>query len=215
MRGSNSCQTRRLLADWDGAIALVQDGPLKGPIKITAPLEFGREELAPIVDWFLVQHPEVMITLHLADDVIELVERQIDLALRFGPLTDSTLKARLARANRIVCAAPSYWKTRGVRERPQDLGNHNCLVQARPDPPFATWTFLMDGQPKSVRVRGDQVSNESQAQKDWGIREELRTGALVTALGSYSVSASNLYAVTNSGMSNQRVRSSTSCRVSY
>jgi DNA-binding transcriptional LysR family regulator len=64
---------RRLLADWDGAIALVQDGPLKGPIKITAPLEFGREELAPIVDRFLAQHPEVMITLHLADDVIELV----------------------------------------------------------------------------------------------------------------------------------------------
>jgi DNA-binding transcriptional LysR family regulator len=140
---------RRLLADWDGAIALVQEGPLRGPIKSTAPLEFGREELAPIVDRFLAQHPEVMITLHLADDVIELVERQIDLALRFGPLTDSTLKARLLlRANRVVCAAPSYWKTRGVPERPEDLANHNCLVQARPDAPFATWTFLTDGQPK-------------------------------------------------------------------
>jgi DNA-binding transcriptional LysR family regulator len=135
-------------------------------------------------------------------------------------LTDSTLKARrLLRANRVVCAAPSYWKTRGVPQRLQDLANHNCLVQARPDAPFATWTFLMDGQPMSVRARGDRVSNESQALKDWaiagrgilrrgawGIREELRTGALVTARSSYSVSASNLYAVTNSGMLSQRVR---------
>ncbi len=211
---------RRLLADWDGAIAIAQDGPLKGPIKITAPLEFGREELAPIVDRFLVQHPEVTITLHMADHIVELVEQQIDLALRFGPLTDSALKALLLlRATRVVCAAPSYWISRGVPERPEDLANHNCLVQARPDAPFATWTFLMDGQAMSMRVRGDRVSNESQALKDWaiagrgilrrgawGIRDELRTGTLVTALDSYSAGASNLYAVTSGGMLNHRVR---------
>ena len=139
-----------------------------GPIKITAPLEFGREELAPIADQFQLLHPSTQIMLHLADDVIELVEKNIDVALHFGPLSNSTLRARLLlRAKRVVCAAPSYRETRGIPERPEDLSQHNCLVQARPDATFATWTFQVDGKLTSVRVRGDRIANESKSLRNW------------------------------------------------
>ena len=202
-----------VLAHWNSAIEGVQEGPLRGPIKITAPLEFGREELAPIADRFQLLHPSTQIMLHLADDVIELVEQNIDVALHFGPLSDSTLRARLLlRAKRVVCAAPSYRETRGIPERPEDLSQHNCLVQARPDATFATWTFQVDGKLTSVRVRGDRIANESESLRNWatagrgilrraafGIRKELSSGDLVTALDAFSIS-SNLYAVTSAGI---------------
>src|ERR1700733_16296370 len=86
---------RKLLADWDASIAGVQDGPLRGPIRMTATQHFGRTEVAPLIDRFLDLHPAVQIALHLSDGVVDLVEQDIDLALRNGPLADSALKARL------------------------------------------------------------------------------------------------------------------------
>lgn len=73
-RGSSSFRTLgAFIADWDGARSCVQNGPLRGPIKITASQEFGREELALIVDRFLIEYPDIEIALHLVDDVIDLV----------------------------------------------------------------------------------------------------------------------------------------------
>jgi len=83
---------------------------LRGPIRMTATQDFGRTEVAPLIDRFLDLHPAVQIALHLSDGVVDLVEQDIDLALRNGPLADSALKARLMlRGRRVVCAAPSYW----------------------------------------------------------------------------------------------------------
>jgi DNA-binding transcriptional LysR family regulator len=211
--------SRRILADWDAAIAGAHNGPLRGPIKITAPQEFSWHGLALVVDRFLLEHPEVKITLHFADDVVDLVGHEIDVALRFGPLTDSTLKARLLlRVSRVVCAAPAYWNARGMPQKPDDLAQHNCLVHARPDAPSAAWPFLVDGEPMSVRVQGDRVANDSAALRDWalagrgiirrgalGIRKELSAGQITTALDVFSVGEANLYAVTTAGLLSQRV----------
>jgi DNA-binding transcriptional LysR family regulator len=211
--------SRRILADWDAAIAGAHHGPLQGPIKITAPQEFSRHGLGLIVDRFLLEHPALKITLHFADDVIELVGHEIDVALRFGPLTDSTLKARLLlRVSRVVCAAPAYWNARGIPQKPDDLAQHNCLVHARPDAPSAAWPFLVGGKPMSVRVQGDRVANDSAALRDWalagrgiirrgalGIQKELSIGELTTVLDEFSVGEANLYAVTMGGLLSQRV----------
>lgn len=207
-----------ILADWDAAVADARNGPLRGPIKITAPQELGRVELVPIVDRFLLKHPAVTITLHFADNVLDLVEKDIDLALRFGPLVDSTLKARLLlRARRVVCASPGYWSARGFPRQPDDLVHHNCLIHARPDASSA-WPFLFEGKQISVRVRGDRVASDTLTLRDWAlagrgimrrdafsIRKELASGKLVTALDAFSIREANLYAVTTGGMLSQRV----------
>jgi len=211
--------SRRILADWDAAIEGARNGPLRGPIKITAPQEFSRHGLALIVDRFLLEHPAVKVTLHLADDVVGLVEHDIDVALRFGPLTDSSLVARLLlRTSRVVCAAPAYWNAQGMPLKPDDLAQHNCLVHARPDAPSAAWPFLVEGKPVSVRVQGDRVANDSAALRDWalagrgvirrgtyGIRKDLSDGHLITALDEFSVGEANLYAVTTGHQLSQRV----------
>jgi len=211
--------SRRILADWDAAIVGAHGALLSGPIKITAPQEFSQLGLALMVDRFLLEHPAVKITLHFADDVVELVGNDIDVALRFGPLNDSSLMARLLlRGSRVVCASPAYWNERGVPRKPDDLTEHNCLVHARPDAASAAWPFLVEGKPISVRVQGDRVANDSGALRDWalagrgvirrgalGIRKELSTGQLVTALDVFSVGDANLYAVTTGQLRNQRV----------
>src|SRR6478752_861363 len=128
---------RKLLADWDASIAGVQDGPLRGPIRMTATQHFGRTEVAPLIDRFLGLHPAVQIALHLSDGVVDLVEQDIDLALRNGPLADSALKARLMlRGRRVVCAAPSYWANHAAPNHPDDLAAHNASSTRALDRPF-------------------------------------------------------------------------------
>jgi DNA-binding transcriptional LysR family regulator len=211
---------RRLLAEWDAAVAGLKDGPLRGPIKVTAPQEFGRHEVAPLVDQFLMEHPEVDIALHLSDGVVELVEHHIDVAVRFGPLTDSALKARLLlRVKRVVCASPSYWSEHGVPERPEDLASHNCLIHNRPGASFASWGFQVEGKPTSIRVKGNRVANDGTVLRHWalagrgilrrtttGIEHHLASGELVTALDAFSPGEANVYAVTPGGTVSQRVR---------
>jgi DNA-binding transcriptional LysR family regulator len=213
-------RARSILADWDAAAADARNGPLRGPIKITAPQELGRVELVPIVDRFLLKNPAVTITLHFADNVLDLVENDIDLALRHGPLVDSTLKARLlVRARRVVCASPGYWSARGFPKQPDDLAHHNCLIHARPDASSAAWPFLIEGKQISVRVRGDRVASDTLTLRDWAlagrgimrreafsIRKELASGKLVTALDAFSICEANLYAVTTGGIPSHRVR---------
>jgi DNA-binding transcriptional LysR family regulator len=211
---------RKLLADWDASIAGVQDGPLRGPIRITATQDFGRCEVAPLIDRFLEVHPAVQIALHLSDGVVDLVEQDIDVALRNGPLADSALKARLIlRGRRVVCAAPSYWQAHSPPKHPDELSGHNCLVHPRPGSTFSAWSFTDDGKPLSVRVAGNRVANDGGVLRQWAIdgrgvimrnaldiRRELAAGTLVTALDSFVTSNANLYAVTAGSVSSQRVR---------
>ena len=123
---------RKLLADWDASIAGVQDGPLRGPIRMTATQDFGRTEVAPLIDRFLDLHPAVQITLHLSDGVVDLVEQDIDLALRNGPLADSALKARLMLRGRRVVKVP-FITVDGVKVADSDLVI-GFLKTAFPDP---------------------------------------------------------------------------------
>lgn len=68
------------------------------------------------------------------------IDERLDLALRDGPLPDSSLRARLlVPGHRLVCAAPGYWARHGKPTHPDELVAHNCLVLARPGAPLAAW----------------------------------------------------------------------------
>ena len=102
---------RRIVAEWDAAMAgMREDGPLTGPIRITATNDFGRSRLRLLLDEFQARHPNVHVSLILSDNAVDLIENRIDLAIRSGPLPDSTLRARLlVRGPRRICASPAYW----------------------------------------------------------------------------------------------------------
>lgn len=211
---------RRLVTEWDAALCGIrQAAPLNGPIRVTASNDFGRTRLRPCLDAFQAEHPAIQISLLLSDSNLDLLDEQIDLALRNGPLPDSGMRARLMlRSRRQVCASPAYWEQAGRPVHPRDLAGHNCLVLARPGAPLAAWPFQEEGLDFSIKVSGDRQSTDGGVLRDWAtaglgvtlqhsedIRQALADGTLETMLDSYAQPAGDLYAVTPAGLPSRRV----------
>jgi DNA-binding transcriptional LysR family regulator len=100
----------------------------KGLLVVTTPVVFGRLHIVPVVAEFLAQYPEIDMRLVLTDKVVDMMEEQIDVALRIGQLPDSTLMAiGVGMVTRIVCGGPAYLAQHGVPARPKDLATHSCI----------------------------------------------------------------------------------------
>jgi len=101
----------------------------KGDLLITAPVVLGRLRVLPVVVEFLRAYPEIDIRMMLTDGLVQLVENQVDLAVRIGELPDSSLVAtRVGSIRRVVCASPAYFAERGMPNRPDDLAAHSCIT---------------------------------------------------------------------------------------
>jgi DNA-binding transcriptional LysR family regulator len=211
---------RRVLADWDAAIlSLRDDGPLNGPIRLTASNDFGRARIVPLLDKFMTLHPQIQVSLLLTDGVVDLVDQHLDLALRNGPLLDARLKARLLLTGpRVVCAAPSYWAMHGKPMHPAQLASHNCLILSRPDVPLADWPFVVEGKQISVKVSGNRIASDGGVLREWAVHgygvivknrwdiyHELLSGRLVTALDAFIGERTDLFAVFAGAMPSRRV----------
>jgi DNA-binding transcriptional LysR family regulator len=108
----------------------------------------GRLWLAPMLAEFLRRYPAVSIDLQLVDRAVDMIEEDIQLALRVGHLPDSDLVARkLGDIQMIVCAAPSYLEQRGVPQTPAELAGHDCLAFSEV-PGAAEWRFAQDAKSK-------------------------------------------------------------------
>jgi len=100
----------------------------RGTLKITAPVAFGGESLAPAMADYMQRYPEVCVDLELSARMADLVEEGLDAAIRFGQLQDSNMIARPLRPYRMaICAAPDYLRRHGVPRTPADLAGHCCL----------------------------------------------------------------------------------------
>jgi DNA-binding transcriptional LysR family regulator len=120
----------RILADLQEAEQAISeaDCALRGRIRVAAPLSFGLLHLAPAVNAFAEQHPEVRVDLDLNDRQVSLVEEGFDMAVRIGRLADSSLVARrLCTIRRVAVASPDYLQRTGLPEQPKDLETHAGL----------------------------------------------------------------------------------------
>lgn len=146
----------RLLADLAEAEQAVADlhGSLRGTLRISAPMSFGRLHLGAAIPAFLTRHPELTLDIDLNDRFVDLVEERYDLAVRIGRLRDSSLIARKLAPNRLVaCASPDYLARHGEPLLPDDLTQHNCLIYAH-TPLAEQWQFQVHGHWQSARVNG-------------------------------------------------------------
>lgn len=122
---------RRILTDLDSAEkeAVGETAVPHGHLTITASVTFGRSALTPVVCAFLNQYPRVSVSVLLLDRIANLVEEGIDLAVRIGPLPDSSLVAKkIGTVQRILVASPDYLARRGVPQNPADLRLHSMLA---------------------------------------------------------------------------------------
>ena len=99
-----------------------------GLLRISAPVAFSTRHLAPLINQFQQQYPDVDVDLHLNDRKVDIVEEGFDVALRIGHLKNSSLIAkRLTNINLVMCAAPEYLARYGEPKTMEDLIEHNYL----------------------------------------------------------------------------------------
>jgi DNA-binding transcriptional LysR family regulator len=92
-------------------------------------VQFGRRHIAPIVGRFLDAHRGAEVELLLNDRNIDLIEEGIDVALRIGPLADSSLSAlAVGHVRRLWVASPAYLERRGNPREPADLAHHEAIL---------------------------------------------------------------------------------------
>jgi DNA-binding transcriptional LysR family regulator len=180
----------------------------RGTLRVNAPMSFGFKHVAPAVGDFLLANADVRVELTLNDRTINLVEENVDLAIRIGQLMDSSLIAKkLAACRMVLCAAPSYLKTHSAVKHPRDLAEHACLT-------FAYWTagpewaFTRKGEQASVRVESRLWCNNGEAlveaaavgagivmQPNFIAGPAVREGRLVELLPGWRAPDLNIYAI--------------------
>lgn len=130
-----------------------------GTIKLTAPLSFGLQVLAPAIASYLKAYPDVSVKTYLSDRYVDMVAEGYDLAIRIGALEDQNLKVRkLCGGRRVVCASPAYLKKHGRPRNPSDLKNYNCLSYINLAE-GKSWPFMVEGKKTWQPVSGNFLSD--------------------------------------------------------
>ena len=137
-----------------------------GHLNITAPIMFGKMHVTPAITSFLQQHKRVEVDLLLLDRTVNLIEEGIDVAVRIGHLSDSSMIAKpVGKIRRVLCASPDYLKKREAIKRPEDITAHNC-VRFTGLSTSNTWQFVEKGKPLSIPIKGSFGCNQANAAID-------------------------------------------------
>lgn len=151
------------LDEADTVAALLQS-QVQGSLRISTSVAFGRRVLVPLVMRFMQGHPKLQIELNFEDRYVNLVEQGVDVAIRMGPLADSTLGASYLGSNPwVVVASPDYLERRGTPADIADLSGHDALVYSTVQGD-ARWHFTSaQGSAMPVPVKGPLRSNNLSA----------------------------------------------------
>ena len=109
---------------WNGVRC---DAP-HGVLRISASITFGRMYIAPLLPQIVARYPELSCELVLTDQLVDLVDDNIDLALRLtkAPPEDAVAR-KLVHMKRVICGTPAYFATHGEPKAPHDLALHQCF----------------------------------------------------------------------------------------
>lgn len=177
-------RSERLVEDYDELRASLKDEHAnpRGSLYVTCPTTFGELYVVDLVREFADAYPQVTVELSLTDRFVSLIDEGFDLAIRIGSLPDSSLIARrLAPANVVICASPSYLDQAGIPEEPSDLRNHECIVDTNLRD-GNRWPFRIDGRMEAISVDGRFRVNSATA-----VRSLALSGAGIALCPTYAV----------------------------
>lgn len=189
----------------DLAVQQMQATP-RGVLRVTAPLSFRTP--SRIAAQFLKRYPDVRIEVVCTDRNVDLVAEGFDVAIRAGPLTDSSLIARkVAMVKQVLVAAPVYLRRRGRPRTPLELQEHETIAFGSGPSP-GVWSLRKAGKSVDVRVRPRLAVNDvdwmhDAASRGIGIallseyvcREDLQAGRLRQVLTEWSAGETPLHAL--------------------
>lgn len=197
---------RQLLDNLDEAertVTQLQETP-RGKLRLTCSVAYGDRFIAPIVNEFITRYPELSVQMLCTNQVIDLVQEGIDLAIRLGSLGDSSLIARkLAPRTLYVCGSPDYFARHGQPHILAELASHNCLLGT-----LDYWSFSEKGKSRTIKVTGNWSCNSGPALLDAALRglglvqlpdyyvaEHLQNSTLISVLDNVRLPDSAVWAV--------------------
>lgn len=171
------------------------DLAVSGLIRLSAPLAYANLELTPIITKFMDDNPAVTVELILTENVLDLIEDGIDLALRIGMLKDSGLISRkVSEVSHVLYASSDYLSQHASFKTPRDLENANCLKFSR----TPVWNLKRGSKSYKIKPKGNLISNSGEALRELAIaghgiaflpeflaNEALSTGTLQQILPDY------------------------------
>ena len=202
-----------ILAALEEADHLVRGtGELRGHLRVGSATSFAVREIVPRLPEFMAQHPELRVDLVLTDSRQDLIEEAIDVALRSGPLRDSTMTARkLGESRRLIAASPAYLEKAGTPKVPADLAGHQIILGPS-SAGTAGWTFQKKGKTTSVRVESQLMITVNEGTTAaavagmgivstalMGCRSEIERGELVQLLADWDIGTVEVNAVLAGG----------------
>ncbi len=200
-----------IIRDVDSLAETVREsaGDVRGRIKLSAPRTFGDAAIGQSLVDFAVQHPEIVLEIHLDDRFVDLVEEGFDLAIRISRLENSSLIARrLAPFSVVAAASPALIAKHGKPARPQDLAHLPCIIDTN-GRWLSNWPFVGDnGESVSVSVSGPMEVNSPMTARaaavaglgftilpDFIAAPEIEAGRLVPVLTDRMLTGGGIFAV--------------------
>lgn len=191
---------KKILADIDVADARVTGIQIQpsGQLNITAPIIFGERYITPVITRFLEDFPDVSVNGYMYDHIVDLIERNIDVAIRIGKPKDSTLYGvTVGHVGRVTCASPHYLSASSPIDEPEALKQHAIIFRTGFNEP-TVWTYNYNNKPYTVQLKPRYRCNQNQsainaAKQGFGITrcmsyqvaDELASGELVSVLANY------------------------------
>lgn len=190
-------------------MALTISGRPQGQLRVVSTVAFGKAQLIPVLGGFLERFEDVRIALELTDRHIDLVEEDVDVAIRFSEQLGqrSVIARKLARNRRVICAAPAYLERRGTPETAGDLAGHNCLTLSTVSA-WNDWRLDQEGGKPPGPLSGNFEADSADAiyhatlagigiarLSTYLIGDDLRSGRLVRLLPGYVDEQSDLIAI--------------------
>ncbi len=187
--------SQRIVSEFDQAKRVVNDLQEKprGKLKVSMTVGFGESVILPLIAKFMSLYPDIDIKLELTERVVDLVEENIDVAIRSGRLPDSSMIAkRLTFNNFLLCASPQYLIDKGTPNSPEELINHQCIRYS-----YSRWKdwFLMAEEKTKLTINKAISVNSVNGQKQlvlndtglalmpfWSIKDELSEGSIKQVL---------------------------------
>ncbi|BAE50075.1 LysR family transcriptional regulator [Paramagnetospirillum magneticum] len=157
-------QARHLLSGYNEALRSAgADEPLRGRLRVTAPVVFGRRHVTPIIVDFLRAYPQISIEAVFSDNNLDLIEEELDVAVRIGTLADSTLVARrVGEVESVLVASPGYIAAHGLPLAVDELAEHDVIFTSG-RPVLVEWRLIEGGRERNVRLTPRLMVNQVEA----------------------------------------------------
>lgn len=184
---------------------------VRGKIRISASADFGRHLLNEWLEEFASTQAELKIALTLTDSLSDLLQDDVDFAIRFGKPDSDTLVARKLAPNwRVLCASPAYLARQGVPRTPADLAAHRFVVLVTAAGPLNEFRFAATGKQRihTVAMENAWETNDGALARAWTLAghgiarktiwdaaQDIRAGTLKAVLPDFIENEAGVYAV--------------------